>query len=587
MATSPLLCGNCGAHNAPHEHFCETCGYALAETTPIVASSIPLVQAITTATDQLPARTLLKQRYLILRVVGRGGMGAVYMAQDMQLGDRLVAVKEIGQANESNQSMQEAIANFKNEAHLLAGLQHPNLPSIHDYFAEAERWYLVMSFIEGETLEDYLQQAQGQKLSLAETLRLGLTLCDVLNYLHTHQPPIIFRDLKPSNIMRSADEHLYLIDFGIARHFKPGQAKDTASYGSMGYAPPEQYGKAQTTERADIYSLGVTLYECLSGYDPTQSPFNLPPLQDLVPTLPKQLVALITQMLEMNESRRPANVKVVEQTLQSISTDIPLTQMQSARVLLPKQLTSAPQPSPARLPSLPMEQIQQQSYAAPQMQIQIHTSHPQLARAQARIQAQLIQAQALDQKNLARTRANIALQQQTWSRKEPSRAGMNGGVLLAGIALFVLLVSGIGDLKNWATFGCIFFLGVLMFMYARIRVFPTPLPKRRKIESFIGKCIAMLALLYGFAVFIGSSIYMAPYVNTPSGDMSGTIVTMMVTWLFTCSMIIYYSALIQNEEVFQNAIAKAQTKAAKAQAKREARAQQKLAKLAKKYHVAN
>lgn len=585
MATSPLLCGNCGAHNAPREHFCDTCGYTLAETSPTVVALLPSAHIITARLDPLPTHTLLKQRYLVRRVVGRGGMGAVYMAQDMQLGDRLVAVKEICQTNESGQAMQEAIENFKSEAHLLAGLQHPNLPSIHDYFAEAERWYLVMSFIEGETLEDYVQHAQGQKLSLEETLRVGLTLCDVLNYLHTHQPPIIFRDLKPSNIMWSVDEHLYLIDFGIARHFKPGQAKDTASYGSMGYAPPEQYGKAQTTERADIYSLGVTLYECLTGYDPTQSPFNLPPLQDLVPTLPKQLVTLITQMLEMNESKRPANVKMVEQTLQLVSTDIPPAQTQLARVLLPKQLPSAPQPSPAWSPPLPKPHMPQQSYGS--QQIQIHASHPQLARAQARIQAQLARVQALDQKNVARTRANIAQQQQLWSRMEPSQAGMNGGVLLAGIALFVLLVSGIGDLKNWATFGCIFFLSAFVFFYARIRVCPTPVPNSRKVESFVGKSIAMLALLYGFAVFIGAMFYLAPYVNTPYEELSNAIATAMVLWLFMWSVAIYHSALIKNEDVFQNTIARAQAKAAQAQERRETQARQKLAKLAKKYKVAS
>ena len=156
-------------------------------------------------------------------------MGAVYMAQDSQLGDRLVAVKEMGQGNLYGQPAQDAVENFKGEAHLLAGLQHPNLPSIHDYFEENGRWYLVMSFIEGETLENYLGHAQGQKLTLEETLHIGLVLCNVLGYLHAHNPPIIFRDLKPSNIMRSPNGHLYLIDFGVARHFKPGQTRDRKS----------------------------------------------------------------------------------------------------------------------------------------------------------------------------------------------------------------------------------------------------------------------------------------------------------------------------------------------------------------------
>ncbi len=372
MALSSLLCGNCGVHNTPGESFCDACGYTLTGATSVTAvptTPAPITATVpSTPTGQLPARMLLKQRYLVLHTVGQGGMGAVYMAQDTQLGNRLVAVKEMVQSNLSGQPTQDAVESFKGEAHLLAGLQHPNLPSIYDYFAEAGRWYLLMSFIEGETLEDYLARAQGQKLTLEETLRIGLTLCDVLSYLHAHNPPIIFRDLKPSNIMRSADGHLYLIDFGIARHFKPGQAKDTASYGSMGYAPPEQYGKAQTTERADIYSLGATLYECLSGYDPAQSPFRFPPLQSLVPTLPAQLVTLITQMLELDESKRPVSVKMVEQALQLVSAPAVITEKAStpprhyAPVPIAPKRSTAPFPMPYA--SVPGKPIQQQLYRA-------------------------------------------------------------------------------------------------------------------------------------------------------------------------------------------------------------------------------
>ncbi len=243
-------------------------------------------------------------------------MGAVFLAQDTQLGNRLVAAKEMSQSNLSPQDLQLAIETFKREAYLLAGLQHPNLPSIHDYFEQAGHWYLIMSFIQGESLEKYLTRIPNGRLPLAEALQIAWELCNVLGYLHNQRPPIIFRDLKPSNIMRSPDGHIYLIDFGIARLFKPGQAKDTTSYGSMGYSPPEQYGRAQTTERSDIYSLGVTLYELLSGYDPSSSPFRLPPLQSLIPTLPERLVRLITQMLDLDENRRPASIKVIQQALQ-------------------------------------------------------------------------------------------------------------------------------------------------------------------------------------------------------------------------------------------------------------------------------
>lgn len=170
---------------------------------------------------------ILKERYRIISQIGQGGQGAIYKAGDTDLGNRLVAVKEMSQSGLSPKEVNEAAEAFKHEAHMLAGLQHPNIPSIYDYFSEAGRWYLVMEFIEGETLEDYFARASGGKLPVKEVLDFGIQLCDVLAYLHNHQPPIIFRDLKPGNIMRTPDGHLYLIDFGIARLFKPGQSRDT------------------------------------------------------------------------------------------------------------------------------------------------------------------------------------------------------------------------------------------------------------------------------------------------------------------------------------------------------------------------
>ena len=311
MVTPPsLFCDTCGAANQPRASYCHACGRPLQGTQPTVYNS---------ATGRLLANVLLKQRYHIIAPTGKGGMGAVYKAEDTQLGNRLVAIKEMSQSGLSPQEVKDAANAFKQEAILLASLQHPNLPSIFDHFEENGRWYLVMSFIQGETLTDYLSQAKAGKLPLDEALQIGLQLCDVLDYLHAQQPPIVFRDLKPTNIMRTASGHIYLIDFGIARHFKPGQARDTVYYGSMGYAPPEQYGKAQTTPRSDIYSLGATLYQLVSGHDPSSTPFRFPPLQSLVPTAPGKLTTLMMQMLELDEDKRPVNILVVKQKLQDIA----------------------------------------------------------------------------------------------------------------------------------------------------------------------------------------------------------------------------------------------------------------------------
>ncbi|MBA2679008.1 MAG: protein kinase [Ktedonobacteraceae bacterium] len=310
MPSSTIFCGTCGAQNADTNAFCFACGRSLA--------GLGATPAAPTLTGRLPAQTLLKKRYRILNTVGRGGMGAVYVAEDIQLGNRLVAVKEMSQNSLYPNQIPDAIESFKREAHLLAGLQHPNLPSIHDYFDESNRWYLVMDFIQGDTLQAYLDHAQDKRLPVEECVKIGIELCNVLDYLHAHKPPIIFRDLKPLNIMRTPGGQIYLIDFGIARHFKQGQAKDTVASGSAGYAPPEQHGRAQTTERSDIYSLGATLHQMLSGHDPTSTPFLFPPLQSLVPTLPPVLAILITQMLDMNESRRPASIREVKQELEQI-----------------------------------------------------------------------------------------------------------------------------------------------------------------------------------------------------------------------------------------------------------------------------
>src|SRR6266702_1563126 len=268
------FCDACGAAYHPQALYCSACGAPLQNF--IKSAVIPARNPVTTAptaasttTGLLSHAHMLNRRYRIVSQVGKGGFGAVYKAEDIQFDNRLVAIKEMSQSALSPQEVLEATDAFRREARFLAGLTHPNLPRIYEQFSDMGRWYLVMDYIEGETLEAYLDK-MGGKLPLVGTgtshvgvFNIGIQLCSVLNYLHTRQPPIIFRDLKPANIMLTADGHIFLIDFGIARHFKPGQVKDTTALGSSGYAAPEQYGKAQTTPRADIYGLGATLHQLL------------------------------------------------------------------------------------------------------------------------------------------------------------------------------------------------------------------------------------------------------------------------------------------------------------------------------------
>jgi serine/threonine protein kinase len=194
-----------------------------------------------------------------------------------------------------------------------------------------------MEFIEGETLEDRLEtiHQRGDHLPLAQTLNIARQLCIVLEYLHSQHPPVIFRDLKPANIMLNKQQQIYLIDFGIARLFKPGQSKDTTALGSPGYAPPEQYRQA-TSPRSDIYSLGATLHQMLTGIDPSQHPFYFQPFSINQPALER----LVQRMVALDAKQRPASMQVVKQSLENIIQS--RKPQQSANIPKPQKPPIAP-----------------------------------------------------------------------------------------------------------------------------------------------------------------------------------------------------------------------------------------------------
>jgi serine/threonine protein kinase len=272
-------------------------------------------------TGRLPPQSLLQQHYVIVGQAGKGGMGAVYQAVDTRDTHRRVAIKEMSQGHLSDAGLAEATAQFQREAALLGMLSHPNLPHIYDAFNERGRSYLVMDFIDGKTLLQLLKESGFRPLPVAQVLGYALQLCDVLAYLHQQHPPIIFRDLKPTNVMVTANGHVFLIDFGIARIFKEGQEQDTALLGSPGYAAPEQHGSAQTNPRSDLYSLGATLHCCLTGRDPYNADdrFTFPPVRQYNPQAPVELDQLIQRLLALDERQRPASAVEVGQALVKIS----------------------------------------------------------------------------------------------------------------------------------------------------------------------------------------------------------------------------------------------------------------------------
>ena len=324
MTAPTTYCDECGASNPLQATSCFACNTALH--LPAPAPLLPLHTASANAAmllretrgGPLAPSYLLHSRYSIVSQTGTGGFGAVYQARDMLFSHRLVAIKEMSQDGLSPRELAEATAAFEREALVLTDLTHPNLPRIHDHFSEHGRSYVVMDFIAGDTLEDYLDKFDYQRLPLEAALDIGIQLSTVLDYLHSQQPPLIFRDLKPANIMRTADNHVYLIDFGIARHFKPGKTKDTIPLGSKGYAAPEQYGKAQTTPRSDIYGLAATLHQLLTGDDPSLTLFHFAPLPARSSPISAPLNALLQQMLEMEMDKRPASMAIVKQELQRL-----------------------------------------------------------------------------------------------------------------------------------------------------------------------------------------------------------------------------------------------------------------------------
>lgn len=226
------------------------------------------------------------------RLLGSGGFGSVYLATDERL-HRPVAIKVCSTQRLPAHEADEAAQLFQSEALTLARLRHPGLTAIWDYFSHNNDWYLVMEYVPGETLRSRLKRRAGP-LPEAETLSYARQLCSVMSYLHRQQPPVVFRDLKPGNIMVTPDGQLKLIDFGIARLFSPGKAADTAQFGTPGYAPPEQYG-GQTEPRSDIYSMGVVLHQMLTGHNPMSSPFALPLVRSLNPAISEPLEELVAR----------------------------------------------------------------------------------------------------------------------------------------------------------------------------------------------------------------------------------------------------------------------------------------------------
>lgn len=319
-----VRCPQCGHDNADSARYCARCGIVLRRDAPLQ-----------------PGQTMNGGQYRVVRELGKGGMGAIYLAQNRQAFDRLCVIKEMIAYYEPGEERQ-ARERFEHEARILATLKHPGIPDMYGFFSEGDHNYIVMEYIEGETLEQVLERAVGsggaQPIAIEDVVRYGIEICRVLEYLAAIQPhPVIHCDVKPANIILDRNSpQAVLVDFGTAKERvrvlaqgQQGQPADT--YGTVGYAAPEQY-KGQVTPKADVFALAATMYHLLTLDDPREHPFRWPKMG----AIPQGLAEILQRALANDPAER-LDAAALRRQLEAYRT------VQAARV------PSRP-PAPARPP---------------------------------------------------------------------------------------------------------------------------------------------------------------------------------------------------------------------------------------------
>jgi len=279
----------------------------------------------------LKPKTVLRGRYRIVSVVGQGGMGAVYRAEDLRLEGRICAVKEVRPDPDATPAMlAQSREQFLREATTLARLDHPNLPKVSDTFHEGGREYLVMDFVEGKDLRQAVEEKRGEGVFLDEhkVLRWTHQLCDALSYLHSRKPPVLHRDIKPSNIKLTPTGLIKLVDFGLVKLLATDKARTVTvlqGRGTAAYTPLEQYGgdTGHTDVRSDIYSLGATLYHLLTNQPPADAkqrflnPDVLRPPSELNPHISPSVEHAILSAIAMHPNERPQTISAFRERLQT------------------------------------------------------------------------------------------------------------------------------------------------------------------------------------------------------------------------------------------------------------------------------
>ncbi len=269
----------------------------------------------------LPAGKMLSLRYKVIKKLGEGGYGAVYLAEDIRLGDKKVAIKELLDATPESQAL------FANEARLLASLNHPGLVRVSDFFSEWRSYYLVMDYIEGQDLLDLISDAEmkGILLPYDQVMEWMSQLCAAVAYIHQRTPPIVHRDIKPGNVRLNSCGQAILVDFGIAKADPKAKTVRMAKAVSLGFSPPEQYGSGSGTDtRSDVYALAATMYCLLAIQLPTDSSerlinsLELPPPSQFNPSVPKKLDGIILKAMSLDSLQRYQNATEMLDALNAI-----------------------------------------------------------------------------------------------------------------------------------------------------------------------------------------------------------------------------------------------------------------------------
>lgn len=289
--------------------------------------------------------TRFDDRFRLLSVLGQGAMGHVYEVADEKLQGVRWALKELDLGVVLEKEKDEAIALFKQEIDILSGLSHPGCPRvIHEFTTDKGAPAFVMTRVEGVPLDILLEEID-RPLSLHETMPILLQVCHILEHLHKQSPPVVFRDLKPSNLMLTDTGTVVMIDFGIARRYDPKKKKDTQELGTPGFCSPEQYGRGQTTQRSDIYALATTAYFLLTRADVQAYAFKFPPLTEhLESEEVKDLSDLLQSMLELKPQDRPTSIDHVRKKLFKLYKELKPERDRATNILRPclRALTELP-----------------------------------------------------------------------------------------------------------------------------------------------------------------------------------------------------------------------------------------------------